>query len=105
MAEKPNIKTDYQDMFRGQEKQHYLQALEIEDIDGEIAILRLELANLIANDPGNIKLQVKLISAIAKLVKIRASNNEKAEDRFKAAVENVINNVIVPLGLTQTTKK
>ena len=75
------------------------EALGVEGIDQEIALLRLKLRELVENQPDRIDLQFKAANTIARLVKTRYQISKEQKKSLKEAVQRVLAEVAVPLGI------
>ncbi len=75
------------------------EALEVQGLDQEIALLRLKLAELVENHPGRIDLQLTAANAIARLVKTRYQISKEQKNSLKEAVSRVLTEVAAPLGI------
>ncbi|MFC1910471.1 hypothetical protein ACFLXC_04195 [Chloroflexota bacterium] len=78
------------------------QAASVEGVDEEIALLRLKLKSILINDPDNYRLIDQAISSLVRL--LRTKNKLAFFDTgvFIQAVENVLRNIAVPLGVDLT---
>jgi len=75
------------------------EAVEVEGVDEEIALLRYKLAELLENYPDRIDLQVDIASAIARLVRTRYQISKEQKKSLKEAIARVLTEVAVPLGI------
>jgi len=75
------------------------QAVAVEGVDEEIALLRYKLAELLQNYPDRIDLQVETASAIARLVRTRYQISKEQKKSLKEAIARVLTEVAVPLGI------
>ncbi len=72
----------------------------VEGIDEEIALLRLEIKKSIAGgDDRNLKILVKAMGVLEKLVRTRYQITSTQRRGLKEAIENVIRDIFVPLGV------
>lgn len=71
----------------------------IEGLDNEIAVLRVKLRHLLEENPDRIDLQLLAMNMLMKLVKARYSITPEENASLKDAVNNVIREVALPLGL------
>lgn len=82
------------------ERFDFRNAAGIEGIDEEIALLRLEIKKAISGgDERNLLLLVKAAGALEKLVRTRYQITASQRKGLKEAIENVIRDVLVPLGI------
>ncbi len=75
------------------------EAAEVEGLDGEIAILRLKLRELVEQHPEQIELQLKAANAIARLCRTRYNITTEQKKSLKEAITNVLTEVAIPLGI------
>lgn len=72
----------------------------IEGIDEEIALLRLEIKKAIAGgDDKNLKILVRAMGVLEKLVRTRYQITASQRRGLKEAIENVVRDIFVPLGV------
>lgn len=75
------------------------EASHIEGIDQEIALLRLKFRELLEQHPERIDLHLKAASIIARLVKIQYQITSDQKKSLREAVQKVLTEVAVPLGV------
>jgi hypothetical protein len=75
------------------------EALDIEGVSDEIALLRVKIQSLLENDPENIKLILEATTALARLVKTRYSLEKEQGKGLKEAIANVLKDIALPLGI------
>jgi len=75
------------------------QALQVEGIDEEIALLRVKLRELLQNQPDRIDLHFETANIIARLVKTRYQISKEQKKSLKDAIAKVLTEVAVPLGI------
>jgi hypothetical protein len=75
------------------------EALGMEGLDSEIALLRLKLRHLVEAYPERIDLQLQAASVIARLVRIRYQISKEQRKSLKEAITKVLTDVAVPLGI------
>ncbi|MBN1692105.1 MAG: hypothetical protein JW845_00945 [Dehalococcoidales bacterium] len=93
-------KSFYSKIFDEAEKLDLTDAAGIEGIDEEIALLRMEIKKAIAGgDERNLLLLVKAAAALDKLIRTRYQVTVSQRHGLKEAIENVINNILVPMGV------
>ncbi len=72
----------------------------VEGIDEEIALLRLEIKKAISGgDDRNLLLLVKATAALEKLIRTRYQITASQRKGLKEAIETVVKDVLVPLGI------
>ena len=90
----------YIQVFDEAEKVDFTAAAGIEGIDEEIALLRFEIKKAISGgDERNLLLLVKAAAALEKLIRTRYQITAAQRKGLKEAINNVINDVLVPLGV------
>jgi len=90
----------YSRIFDEAERYDFNLASGIEGIDEEIALLRLEIKKAISGgDDRNLKILVKAVVALEKLVRTRYQITSAQRRGLKEAIENVIRDIFVPLGV------
>jgi hypothetical protein len=90
----------YTRIFDEAEKVDFASASGIEGIDEEIALLRLEIKKTISGgDERNLMLLVKAAGALEKLIRTRYQISSTQRRSLKDAIGNVIQDVLVPLGI------
>ncbi len=80
------------------------EASHIEGIDQEIALLRLKLRELVDQHPERIDLHLEAASIIARLVKTQYQVTREQKKSLKEAVQKVLTEIGVPLGITVAGK-
>jgi len=75
------------------------EALDVEGVSDEIALLRVKIQSLLENDPENIKLLVEATNALARLVRTRYSLEKGQGKGLKEAIANVLKDIALPLGI------
>lgn len=80
------------------------EAREIEDLDEEIAVLRVKLRKLIEKEPDRFNLHFKAANTIARLIKTRYSISREQKKSLKEAVAKVLTEIAVPLGVKALIK-
>jgi hypothetical protein len=90
----------YARIFDEAEKLDLTDAAGIEGIDEEIALLRMEIKKAISGgDERNLLLLVKAAAALDKLMRTRYQITSSQRHGLKEAIDNVINKVLIPLGV------
>ena len=87
------------------EKMDFETACGVEGIDSEIALLRVKIKSALEKEPDNIKLIMQATEILAKLVKTRYSITREQKKGLKEAVNTVIRDIAVPLGIAVLQKK
>jgi len=81
------------------EKVELEEASHVEGIDEEIALLRVELRKLLERQPERIDLHFETANIIARLVKTRYQINKQQKKSLKEAIQKVLTELAVPLGV------
>ena len=90
----------YSRIFDEAERYDFNAAADVEGIDEEIALLRLEIKNAISgDDERNLLLLVKAAGALDRLIRTRYQITAAQRKGLKEAITNVVNDVLVPLGV------
>jgi hypothetical protein len=71
----------------------------VEGFDDEITLLRVKIKSLLENDPENIKLLMDATITLANLVKTKYKISKEQKKGLKEAIENVLRDIAIPLGL------
>jgi len=81
------------------EKLEMEEASHVEGIDEEIALLRVKLRELLEEQPERIDLHFEAANIIARLVKTRYQITREQKKSLKEAIQKVLTEVAVPLGV------
>jgi len=81
------------------EKLELEEASHVEGIDEEIALLRVKLRELLEEQPERIDLHFEAANIIARLVRIRYQITKEQKKSLKEAIQKVLTEVAVPLGV------
>ena len=81
------------------EKVELEEASLVEGIDQEIAFLRLKLKELAEHEPERIDLHLEAANTIARLVRTRYQISKEQKKSLKEAINKVLTDVAVPLGI------
>ena len=71
----------------------------VEGIDDEIALLRVKIKSVLANDPDNVKLIMQATNTIARLVRVKYKISKEDKKGLKEAIGNVLRDIALPLGI------
>jgi len=71
----------------------------VEGIDGEIALLRLEIKSLLKNKPEDVRLIMQVTNALERLIRTRYKITKEERKGLKEAIGNVIRDIAIPLGI------
>ena len=75
------------------------EAAGIEGLDGEIAILRVKLRQLLEKHPERIDLHMQAANILARLIRTRYNITAEEKKTLKDAIATVLKEVALPLGL------
>jgi uncharacterized protein YjcR len=89
----------YSKVLDREEQLDFEQATRVEGLDDEIAILRVRIKSILRHNPDNIKLIAQATNALAKLVSTRYNISKKDKKGLKEAINNVLKDVALPLGI------
>jgi len=81
------------------EKLELEEASHVEGIDEEIALLRIKLRELVEEQPERIDLHFEAANIIARLVRTRYQITKEQKKSLKEAIQKVLTEVAVPLGV------
>jgi iron-sulfur cluster repair protein YtfE (RIC family) len=80
------------------------EASHVEGIDEEIALLRVKLRELLEEQPERIDLHFEAANIIARLVKTRYQITREQKKSLKEAIQKVLTELAVPLGVAVGVK-
>lgn len=75
------------------------EAASVEGLDGEIAVLRLKLRQLLEKQPERADLHMRLAGTLARLVRTRYNITPEEKTTLKEAITSVLKDVAIPLGI------
>jgi hypothetical protein len=75
------------------------EALLVEGIDQEIALLRIKLRELAETHPDRVDLHLEAANTIARLIRTRYQTSKEQKKSLKEAIHKVLTEVAVPLGI------
>ena len=75
------------------------EAGELDGIDQEITLLRMKLRRLVEEAPDRVDLHLEAANTIARLIKTRYHISKEQKQTLKEAVQRVLTDVAVPLGI------
>ena len=82
-----------------EEQLDFEQATLAEGLDDEIAMLRVRIKSVLRHDPDNMKLIAQATNALAKLVSTSYNISKNGKNGLKEAINNVLKDVALPLGI------
>lgn len=89
----------YSKVLDEKEQVAFDQAIFVEGIDEEIALLRVKMISLLERDPENIKLISQATNTLIKLMLIKSDVDRKDPKSMKTAIYAVLRDVALPLGI------
>jgi hypothetical protein len=96
---KSSLRSFYSRALDEAERFELEEASRIEGIDEEIALLRLKFRELLEMQPERIDLHFEAANIIARLVKTRYQITKEQKKSLKEAIQKVLTEVAVPLGV------
>lgn len=95
----------YSQVLDEAEKLHLDEALTVEGIDEEIAILRVKLLQLIDEHPDRIDMQVIAANTIARLIRTKFNITAGQKKSLKEAITKVLTEIAIPIGIKTLIQK
>lgn len=89
----------YSKVLDEKEQAAYDQAIFVEGIDEEIALLRVKMISLLERDPENIRLITQAANTLIKLILIKHDVGRNDVKSMKEAIGTVLRDVALPLGI------
>ena len=89
----------YSRVLDDEERRDFKNAVEVEGIDEEIALLRVKIKSLVQRDPENLRLITHAMSALAKLVTIKYNLPGDDKEGVGEIIGNVLKNIALPIGI------
>ena len=89
----------YSKVLDEKEQAAYDQAIFVEGIDEEIALLRVKMISLLERDPENIRLITQAANTLIKLILIKYDVTRNDVKSTKEAIGTVLKDVALPLGI------
>lgn len=78
------------------------EARGVDGLDEEIAILRLQLRQIVAAHPERLDLCLDAANTLARLVRTRYQISREQKKSLKEAITRVINDIAIPAGVAAT---
>lgn len=75
------------------------QAVEVEGLDEEIALMRVKLKSVLRHDPENTALIMEAVKTLSRMVRTRYNISRSDKKGLKEAVGNVLKDIALPLGI------
>lgn len=89
----------YSTVLDEKEQAAFDQAISVEGIDEEIALLRVKMISLLERDPENIRLISQATNTLIRLMIIKSDVDRKDPKSMKKAIYTVLRDVALPLGI------
>jgi hypothetical protein len=89
----------YSRVLDAEERCDFEEAVEVEGLDQEIAMLRVKIKSLLRRDPDNMKLITQATRALARLLAARYKIDSKDKQKLFDAVAGVLKGAALPLGM------
>jgi hypothetical protein len=89
----------YSKVLDEKEQAAYDQAIFVEGIDEEIALLRVKMISLLERDPENIRLISQAANTLIKLILIKYDVDRNDVKSMKESIGTVLREVALPLGI------
>ena len=89
----------YSKVLDEKEQAAYEQAIFVEGIDEEIALLRVKMISLLERDPENIRLISQAANTLIRLMLIKSDVDRNDPRSMKQAIYTVLRDVALPLGI------
>jgi hypothetical protein len=103
MRRKKSYRTEnklYLSVLDKAEALEFKNALAMDGLDAEIALLRVQIACLLSEADGPDRKELSLIlSALARLISTRYNTTKDQKKGLKEAIGNVLRDIALPLGL------
>lgn len=90
----------YSEVIDENQQQDLEQAIAVEGLDEEIALLRVKIKALVRKDPDNIKLIARAVESMAKVVRIKYALGLNEKTTLKDTVANLLKDVAFPVGMS-----
>jgi len=81
------------------EQLDFEQATRVGGLDDEIAMLRVRIKSVLRHDPDNMRLIAQATNALARLVSTRYNISKNDKNGLREAINNVLKDVALPLGI------
>lgn len=89
----------YSKVLRSADRLAIEDAAGCEGMDGEIAILRWKIRQLLEKQPDNVSLQLEAVRTLSKLLKAKYDLSAEQKNTLKDAILKVLTEAAIPLGL------
>ncbi|OGN88607.1 MAG: hypothetical protein A2158_01535 [Chloroflexi bacterium RBG_13_46_14] len=89
----------YSKVLDEKEQAAYDEAIFVEGIDEEIALLRVKMISLLERDPENIRLISQAANTLIKLILIKHDVDRNDPKSMKKAIYTVLRDAALPLGI------
>lgn len=104
-SQRPSRSKLYQSALDEAELLDFQRAINLEGVDDEIAIIRLQVKALLIEDGApDLDQLIKATNALARLIATRYNISKRDRKGIKEAIGNVLRDIAVPLGITAGQK-
>lgn len=90
----------YSKMLTEEEKADLENAVLVEGIDEEIALLRVKIKSLMKYDPENVRLLAQAVNALSRLVAAKSDVGSDDKTGLARAVANVLRDIALPMAIS-----
>ena len=90
----------YSEVLDENQRHDMEQAVEVEGLDDEIALLRVKIKNLVRKDPDNVALIVRAVESMGRLLKIKYNIGKNDKRGLTDAIGNILKDVALPVGIS-----
>ena len=89
----------YSKVLDEEQQRDLRNAIEVEGLEEEIALLRVKIRSLVRRDPENVKLIMHATNALARLIMTRYNIRKDDMQGITEKIRNVLKNIALPLGI------
>jgi hypothetical protein len=94
----------YSKVLSEAEKLEFEEAVSVEGIDDEIAVLRMKISCLLKEEPTNLRLLLAADDLLHKMVNTQYRMTHEQKKGLKDALETVVRDIALPIGVTLLRK-
>ena len=89
----------YSHVLDSDEQHDLVQAVEVDGLDEEIAILRVKLKSVLRHDPKNVRLILLATESLCRLVRAKYDLGKSDKKSISQVIRSVLKEIAVPLGV------
>jgi len=93
----------YSTILDEDEQRDFENAVYVEGIDQEIALLRVKIKSVVRHDPENVRLIMQATSTLAKLVAAKYDISKDDKQGILDTIGNVLKDIAIPMGIGIST--